>query len=267
MVNFNYHRPETVAAAAELIRSADSPTLLAGGMTLLPTMKLRLAEPSDLVDLAGIDALRAIRRSPEAVEIGAMVTHADVAASPDVRAGIPALAALAGGIGDPQVRNRGTLGGSIANSDPAADYPAAVLGLGASVLTDRREIAADDYFQGLFETALEESEIIERVRFPYPSRAAYQKLSNPASRYAVVGVFVAETTGGVRVAVTGAGACAFRVPAMEAALSERFSSSAVDGLTIAADEFNEDIHASAEYRAHQVVVLAKRAVDAITRGA
>lgn len=260
MYAFEYHRPTSLADAKKILDEADSPSLIAGGMTLLPTMKLRLAQASDLVDLSAIDVLRGIRTDDDGVAIAAMVTHADVANSPEVRAVIPALAGLAGTIGDAQVRNRGTIGGSVANSDPAADYPAALLGLGATISTDRRDIAADDYFIGMFETALEEYEIVQAVRFPKPKRAAYAKFPNPASRYAVVGVFVAETEQGVRVAVTGAGASAFRETAMEAALEDNFSAAALDGIKIDAADLNGDLHASPEYRAHLVGVMAKRAV-------
>lgn len=262
MYEFNYHRPRTVTEARDLLNSNEEAKFLAGGMTLLPTMKLRLARPSDLIDLGGIDELQGIKADAEAIEIGAGVRHGDVAASADVRRVIPALADLAGQIGDPQVRNRGTLGGSLANSDPAADYPAAVLGLGAVIRTDRREIPADDYFLDLFETALEPDEIVQSVRFPAPKRAAYAKFPNPASRYAIVGVMVADTRDGVRVAVTGAGPCAFRATAFEDALSRDFSASALDGLTIDATNLNSDLHASAGYRAHLVGVMAKRAVQA-----
>ncbi len=195
-----------------------------------------------------------------------MTTHDSVANAGEVRAAIPALAYLAGEIGDAQVRNRGTLGGSIANSDPAADYPAALVGLGATVVTDRREIAAEDFFTGLFETALEEDEIVTAVRFPRPARAGYAKFPNPASRYAVVGVFVAETGDGVRVAVTGAAGCVFRATAMEAALATDFSADAIDGISVPCDEFNEDLHASAEYRGHLVGVMAARAIRAALDG-
>ncbi len=260
MYEFNYHRPTSVSDAKRLLEQGESASLIAGGMTLLPTMKLRLAQASDLVDLAGIDALKGIRIDGRYLEIGAMVRHADVAESKDVRATIPALADLAGMVGDAQVRNRGTIGGSLSSSDPAADYPAAVLGLGATIRTDQREIAADDYFLGLFETAREANEIIVTVRFPKPKRAAYAKFPNPASRYAVVGVFVAETDSGVRVAVTGAGACAFRHSAMETALASDFSVAALDGIEVDATDLNEDLHASPEYRAHLVGVMARRAV-------
>jgi aerobic carbon-monoxide dehydrogenase medium subunit len=231
-------------------------------MTLLPTMKLRLARPSDIVDLGDIDELQGIAVDGNAVEIGAGARHADVAASADVQRLIPALAFLAAQIGDPQVRNRGTLGGSLANSDPAADYPAAVLGLGAMIRTDRREIPADDYFLGMFETALEPDEIVQSVRFPAPKRAGYAKFPNPASRYAIVGVMVAETGDGVRVAVTGAGPCVFRAQAFEAALKREFKAAALDGLDVDAADLNSDLHASAAYRAHLVGVMAKRAVQA-----
>ncbi|HEX9852886.1 MAG TPA: xanthine dehydrogenase family protein subunit M [Woeseiaceae bacterium] len=260
MYEFNYHRPDSVAGAREILCGDGRAMLLAGGMTLLPAMKLRLARPSALVDLGGIDELLGIRDEESAIEIGAMVRHADVARSKTVHSSIPALAALAGRIGDPQVRNRGTLGGSIANSDPSADYPAAVLALNAVIQTDRRQIAADDYFRGLFETALQPKEIVLSVRFPKPKRAAYSKFPNPASRYAVAGVMVADTVDGVRVAVTGAGPSAFRATSFEAALNETFSAAALHGLTIAADDLMSDLHASAAYRAHLVSVMAKRAV-------
>lgn len=260
MYEFNYHRPSSLDEAKKILGDNDEAKLLAGGMTLLPTMKMRLASPSDLVDLSNIEGLKEIKDTGDAIEIGAMVCHAEVAASDVVRAAIPALSDLADTVGDAQVRNRGTLGGSVANSDPAADYPAAVLGLNAVVKTDRREIAADDYFKALFETALEAGEIVVSVRFPKPKRAAYAKFPNPASGYAVVGVMVAEASDGIRVAVTGAAACAFRATAMEDALSKNFSAAALDGIAVDAADFNSDLHASSEYRAHLVGVMAKRAV-------
>ena len=260
MYAFDYTRPATVAAAVAALKGADDGKLLAGGMTLLATMKQRLAQPSDLIDLRAITELRGIARDGGTLTIGATTTHASVAASAEVRAAIPALAHLAAGIGDAQVRNCGTIGGSVANNDPTADYPAAVLALGGTVVTDRRRIAADDYFQGLFETALAEDEIITAVSFPIPTRAGYAKFPNPASRYAVVGVFVAETAGGVRVAVTGAGQSGvFRAAAMEQALAAGFSPDALAGIAQPADGLNGDIHASAEYRAHLVGVMARRA--------
>lgn len=264
MYEFNYHKPASVAEAAELLATNEGAQILAGGMTLLPTMKMRLAQPTDLVDLGGIVELSCVTDSGDAVAIGAMTCHAEVAESEVVRQSIPALAALAGQIGDAQVRNRGTLGGSVSNSDPAADYPAAVLGLGATISTDRREIAADDFFTDMFQTALEPGEILGSIRFPKPRRAAYAKFPNPASRYAVAGVMVAETAWGVRVAVTGAGPCAFRAQALEAALATDFSPAALEGLSVDASEFNEDLHATPEYRAHLVMVMAKRAVAAIS---
>lgn len=263
MYDFTYHRPSSIDKVKKILGDNDEAKLLAGGMTLLPTMKMRLARPSDLVDLSLIEGLAEIKDERKAIEIGAMVRHSEVAASDAVRKAIPALADLAGRIGDAQVRNRGTLGGSIANSDPAADYPAAVLGLNAVVRTDQREIGADDFFRGLFETALKPGEIILGVRFPKPKRAAYSKFPNPASRYAVVGVMVAETADGIRVAVTGAGACAFRATAMEDALRKDFSAAALDGIAIDAADLNSDLHASAEYRAHLVGVMARRAVQAL----
>jgi aerobic carbon-monoxide dehydrogenase medium subunit len=262
MYDFEYHRAGSVADAAALIASRSDAKLLAGGMSLIPGLKLRLARYSDLVDLGGISELRGIRREGDALVIGAMTPHALVAASPEVNETIPALASLAEGIGDPLVRNRGTMGGSIAHSDPAADYPAGVVGLGATIMTDQREIAADDFFLGLFETALKPGEIITAVRYPVPEKAAYAKLPQQASRFAIVGVFVAKTGGGVRVAVTGAGASVFRVKAAEAALDRTFEASALDGIEISSDELNSDIHASAEYRAHCVAVMARRAVSA-----
>lgn len=263
MYEFEYHRPTSVAEVEKLLAAAENPNILAGGMTLLPTMKLRLAQPSDLIDLADVPSLRGIRVTEDGAEIGAMATHAEVATNPALQSSIPALAKLAAGIGDPQVRNRGTIGGSVANSDPAADYPAALLALDAVVHTGQRSIKADDFFLGMFETALEEHELIERIEFRRPRRAAYQKLPNPASRYAVVGVFVADTVTGVRVAVTGAAPSAFRVEKMEQALTKQFALAALDDIVIEPQELNEDLHASAEYRAHQVVVMARRAVEAI----
>lgn len=262
MYDFNYHRPKSLAEAARLLAGKDDAKLVAGGMTLIPTLKQRLARPTDLVDLTAIAELRGIKRDGNALVIGAMTPHADVAASAEVKKAIPALAHLADLIGDPQVRNRGTLGGSISNADPAADYPAGVVGLGATVVTNNRKIAADEFFKGLFETALEPGEIVTSVSFPVPEKAGYAKFPNPASRYAVVGVFVARTGGGVRVAVTGAGPSVFRAKEMEAALAKDFSPKALDGIKVAAKGLNSDIHASAEYRAHLVGVMAKRAVQA-----
>jgi carbon-monoxide dehydrogenase medium subunit len=263
MYEFNYHRPSSLDEVKKILSDNDEAKLLAGGMTLLPTMKMRLANPSDLVDISNIEGLAEIIDSGDAIEIGAMVRHAEVATSDVVRAAIPALADLADSIGDAQVRNRGTIGGSVANSDPAADYPAAVLGLNAVVKTDRREIGADEFFKGMFETALEPGEIVLAVRFPKPARAAYSKFPNPASRYAVVGVLVAEAADGIRVAVTGAAGCAFRATAMEDALAKNFSASALEGIAIGAADLNSDLHASSEYRAHLVGVMAKRAVQSL----
>ena len=262
MYDFSYRRAGSVSAAVAASAQADDAAYLAGGMTLIPVLKLRLANPSDLIDLGGLGELRGIRQENGAVVVGAMSTHAEVAASADVKRSIPALSALAESIGDPQVRNRGTLGGSIANADPAADYPAAVVGLGATVQTDSRSIAADEFFTGLFETALEPGELVTAVSFPIPRRAAYMKFPNPASRYAVVGVMVSEGDDGVRVAVTGAGASVFRVPEMEQALAANFAPEAVAAIGVGADRLNGDLHASPEYRAHLVTVMAKRAVAA-----
>ena len=264
MYDFNYHKPGSVADAASALKSASDGKLLAGGMTLLPTIKQRLASPSDLIDLGAIDGLRGITADGNGLTIGALTTHATVASSAEAKESIPALADLAEGIGDPQVRNCGTIGGSIANNDPTADYPAACLALGATIVTDSREISADDYFTGLFETALGDDEIITAVRFPVPQKAAYVKFPNPASRYAMVGVFVAQTgAGGVRVAVTGAGENGvFRAAELEAALSANLSADAIANIQTSADGLNSDIHASADYRAHLIGVMARRAVAA-----
>jgi len=262
MYEFNYQKAGSVADAAAKVAGADDGTLMAGGMTLIPTLKQRLAMPSDVVDIGQLADLQGISVAGGKVSIGSMTTHDTVANSADVKGAIPSLTVLASGIGDPMVRNRGTMGGSVANNDPAADYPGAVLGLGATVVTDKREIAGDDFFTGMFETALDEGEIITRIDFPVPTKAAYTKFPNPASRYAIVGVFVAQTADGVRVAVTGAGGTAFRATEMEAALNANFSPSALDGISVSADGLNKDIHASAEYRAHLIGVMAKRAVAA-----
>ena len=251
MYAFEYHRPSTVAEAVSLLQGATDGRFLAGGHTLLPTLKQRLASPSDLIDLGGIKELKGILidRGSQ-LRIGAMTPHAEVAASADVQGWIPALADLAERIGDAQVRNRGTIGGSIANNDPAADYPAAIVGLNATVHTNKRTIAADDFFTGMFDTALDEGEVITEVRFPKPDKAGHAKFPNPASRYAIVGVMVAQTGGGVRVAVTGAGPCVFRLPDFESALARNFSADAIKGLSVSPSGLNSDIHASAEYRAH-----------------
>ena len=261
MYNFDYHRPASLAEAAAALQGSDEAKLLAGGQTLLATMKQRLASPSDLIDLSGIGELKGIGVEGDSLAIGAMTTHAEVAKSDVVKGFCPALAKLAGGIGDPQVRHCGTIGGSIANADPAADYPAGLLGLGATVVTHKREIPADSYFTGLFETALEDGEIVTQVRFPKPQRAGYAKFANPASRYAIVGVFVSQGPGGTRVAVTGAGPSAFRVGEMEQALAGTFSPDAIAGISVPSDNLNSDIHAAADYRAHLVTVMARRAVE------
>jgi carbon-monoxide dehydrogenase medium subunit len=259
---FEYHRPGSTKDALALGKKEDA-RYLAGGQSLVQAMKLRLSAPSDLVDLGTIKELTGIKAAGSAVEIGAMTRHADVANSKDVQKAIPALAALAGIIGDRQVRHMGTIGGSLANSDPAADYPAAVLGLGATITTNKRKIEADQYFKGLFETALEAGELITAVSFPVPKRAAYMKFKNPASRFALVGVFVADFGGGkVRVAVTGAGPCAFRQADMEKALASKFAPDAVANIKVKPDGLNNDLHASPEYRAHLITVMCKRAVEA-----
>ena len=262
MYDTNYHRADTVLSATSKVVSAEDGKYLAGGQTLIPTMKQRLAAPSDLVDVSGVEEMRGIAVRGNTVTIGASCTHAEVANSSEVTGLIPALAALADGIGDPAVRARGTIGGSIAHNDPAADYPAACLGLGATIVTDKREIAADDFFIGLFETALDVNEIITSVNFPAVHKAAYAKFPNPASRYAMVGVMAAQAADGVRVAVTGAGSDGvFRHADMDAALSADWSAAAAEGVSTDAGKMMADIHGSSEFRAHLVGVMAGRAVD------
>ena len=259
MQAFNYSTPGSVADAARGAKASDA-KILAGGQSLLASMKLGLAAPSALVDLGQIGELKGITVSKDKVTIGAMTTHAAVAASADVARAIPALAHLASEIGDRQVRNRGTIGGSLANSDPAADYPAAALGLGATIHTDQRTIAADQFFKGLYETALHEGEIITAVSFPIPEKAGYQKFKQPASRFALVGVFVSKSAQGVRVAVTGAGPCVFRVKALEDKLAASWSAAACEGVKLPSAGLNSDLHGSADYRAALIPVLAARAV-------
>jgi aerobic carbon-monoxide dehydrogenase medium subunit len=261
MYAFTFHRPQTVRQAANMLAKNDDAKLLAGGHTLLPTMKLRLAGPPQIVEMGLIEGLSGIEQSGRSLAIGAMTRHFEVNTSPVVQQAAPVLAKLAGMIGDPAVRHRGTIGGSIANNDPNADYPAAALGLGATIVTNKRRIKADDFFTGMFSTALEPAEIITKVIFPLPKKAAYQKFRNQASRFALVGVFVAKRGGDIRVAVTGAGSNGvFRVTSFEEALKKRFSPKSLEGMTIPADGMNSDIHGSAEYRAHLVGVLARRAV-------
>jgi aerobic carbon-monoxide dehydrogenase medium subunit len=262
MYAFDYHRPASVDEAARLLANGDA-KLLAGGHTLLPTMKQRLASPDALVDLNALRGeLSGIKEEAGGVTVGAMTRHGEVAEDPTVKRVIPALAAMASVVGDPAVRSRGTMGGSIANNDPAADYPAACLALGATIRTNRRAIAAADYFTGLFETALDDGEIITAIHFPRPEKAGYEKFRNPASRYAMVGVFVAKTAEGARVAVTGAGANGvFRAEILEQALATNFAADALKGATVSPDGLNSDIHADAAYRAHLIVVMARRALD------
>jgi len=260
MQAFAYQNPSSVADAVRAAAQEDA-KLLAGGQSLLPSMKLGLAAPPALVDLGGIAELKGIKVEAGKVTIGAGTTHAAVAASAEVQKAIPALADLAGRIGDRQVRNRGTLGGSLANNDPAACYPAAVLGLGATVNTNQRSIAADDFFQGIYTTALKDNEIITSVSFPIPEKSGWQKFKQPASRFSIVGVFVSKGPAGVRVAVTGAGASGvFRATALEAKLAANWSAAALAGATVSAAELNSDLHGSAEYRAALIPVLAGRAV-------
>ncbi len=260
MQSFSYHKPGTVTDAASLLAARDNAALLAGGMTLLPTMKQRLAAPDDIIDLAAIRELSGITMEGEDLVIGAMTRHADVAGSDLVKEVLPALAGLASRIGDQQVRHRGTIGGSISNNDPAADYPAAILALNATIVTSQRAIAADDFFVGLFETALRPGEIVTAIRFPRAKRAAYAKFPNPASRYAIAGVFVAQTGGAVRVAVTGAAPFVFRATDVEAALSANYAVEALERLSIDTQDLMSDIHADREYRGHLVMVMARRAV-------
>lgn len=262
MYTTSYVKASDVADAAAKLGAADDGKLLAGGQTLLPTLKQRLANPDQLIDLAGC-GLSGVSTSRDAIKIGAMTCHADVASHKDVAASNPGLAQLAGGIGDRQVRNCGTIGGSVANNDPAACYPAAVLALGGTIHTSNRDIAADDFFVGMFETALDEDEVITAVSLPNPDNSAYIKFPNPASRYAMVGVFVAKFGNTVRVAVTGAGEDGvFRATAIEAALSASFDAKSLDGISISEEGLMQDIHASPAYRAHLIVEMARRAVAA-----
>jgi carbon-monoxide dehydrogenase medium subunit len=266
MRSFEYHRPQSVADAVALLRANDMAKVIAGGQSLLPVMKLDLAAPSDVVSLAGLPDLKAIRSEGDALVIGALATHDEVANSAEVQRRIPALAFLAGGIGDAQVRNRGTIGGSVAHADPSADYPAAVVALGATVETDRRRIAGEEFFLGFFQSALEPDEIVTAVHFPVPERAAYAKFPHPASKYAVAGVFVASTVakagGGIRVAVTGAGPKVFRLPALESVLASNFSPDAVTGGMVDSGDLRQGGESSPEYLAHLVTVMAKRAIQA-----
>jgi carbon-monoxide dehydrogenase medium subunit len=265
MYNFTYHRPTTARQAANLLAKHPEAKLLAGGHSLIPVMKLRLAQPSALIDLNGVEDMSGVELKGRSIVIGAMTRHADVANSQVLKDALPGLAGVPGSIGDPQVRNRGTIGGSIANNDPNADYPAACLGLGATIVTNKRRIAADDFFTGMFSTALEENEVITKVMFPIAKKAAYEKFKHPASGFALVGVFVSKRGSDIRVAVTGAGANGvFRVKSFEEALKKRFAAKSLEGMTIPANGMNSDIHASAEYRAHLVGVLARRALAKAT---
>ena len=266
MYAFNYHAPKTVRQAATLLGKNADGKVLAGGQTLLPTMKQRLAGPSDIIDLSRLDDLRGIEVKGNQLVIGAAMRHHEVASSAVVKKALPALAELANHIGDPQVRNRGTIGGSISNNDPAADYPAAVLALDATIVTTGREIRAGDFFQGMFATALAEGEIVVRIIFNLPQRAAYRKFAHPASGYAMTGVFVAQTAGGVRVGVTGAAAGVFRWTEAEQALTKKLDPAVLEGLKLDTSEMNEDIHATREYRANLVRVMTGRAVQDLLAG-
>lgn len=263
MYAFDYHKPSSLQEVTALLAGNDEATVVAGGMTLIPTLKHRLAQPSDLIDLSGVAELKGIKLDGDTLVIGAMTTHAEVASDATVRAAVPALADLAAQIGDAQVRNCGTIGGSVSNNDPAADYPAGLLALGATIVTTNRSLSADDFFTGMFDTALDPGEIVTEIRIPKPTRAAYAKFPNPASRYAIVGVMVADGAGGTRVAVTGAGQDGvFRATEIEQALAGSFTADAAKGVTISPDNLSADIHASAEYRAHLISVMASRAVAA-----
>jgi carbon-monoxide dehydrogenase medium subunit len=262
MYDFAYHKPSSVADAVKILAADPDAKPVSGGHTLLPALKHRLNKPSALVDLSGIAEMKGIKREGNAIIIGALTKHAEVANSAEVKAAIPALAYMASHIGDNQVRNRGTIGGSVSNNDPAADYPSAVLGLGATIHTSKRKIAADDFFQGMFTTALEEGEILVAIEFPIPEKAGYAKLKNPASRYVMAGAFISKGPMGLRVAINGAAPCVFRQADMEAALGRNWSADSVAGVKQDADGLNSDIHGSAEYRAHLVTVMAKRAVAA-----
>jgi len=265
MYNFTYHRPSGLRQAGNMLTKLEDPKLLAGGQTLIQVMKQRLASPANIIDLNKIDGLAGVELKGRSLVIGAMTRHVDVANSDVVKTNLPALAELAEMVGDPHVRHRGTLGGSIANNDPNADYPAACIGLCATIITTKRRIPADDFFKGLFETALEPDEIITKVNFPLAKKAGYIKFRNPASRFALVGVFVSKRGSDIRVAVTGAGASGvFRVASFEEALKKRFAAKSLDGLSVPADGLASDIHGSAEYRAHLIGVLAKRAVAKAT---
>src|SRR4051812_6321241 len=263
MYSFTYHRPTTVRQAVNLLAKNEDAKLLAGGHSLIPVMKLRLARPSAIIDLSRVEGLTGIELKGRSVVIGSMTKHGDVAGSSVLQQAIPALASVPGSIGDPQVRNVGTIGGSIANNDPNADYPAACLGLGATIITNKRRLVADEFFTGMFETALEPDEIITKIQFPIPKKAAYQKFKHPASGFALVGVFVAKRGADIRVAITGAGQNGvFRVTAFEEALKKRFHPKSIEGISVPPDGLNSDIHAGAEYRAHLIGVLAKRALIA-----
>ena len=261
MYAFEHHQAKSVADAAALLAKTGGKAL-AGGQSLVAAMKLRLAQPGHVVDLSGLAELKGIRREGDHVSIGAMTRHAEVASSDVVKGAIPALAALAEGIGDRQVRNMGTLGGALANNDPAADWPAGVLGFGATVVTNKRKIAADDFFKGMYETALGADEIVVSVSFPVPKKAAYAKFPNPASRFALVGVFAAQTGSGVRVAVTGAASSVFRCKPVEDALAKSWTAAAAKAVKVSATDLNSDLHGSPAYRAHLVSVMAARAVEA-----
>ena len=260
MENFNYHRPASVDDAVKAAKAKPEAKYLSGGQTLIPTLKQGLASPSDIIDLGALKNSGVSLGSSLVIKAG--TTHAEVANNADVKKAIPALAGLAANIGDPHVRHKGTIGGSIANNDPAADYPSACLALGATIHTNARTIAADDFFTGLFSTALADGEVVTAIEFPLPKKAGYAKFPNPASRYALIGVFVADTAGGVRAAVTGGGSGVFRAKEVEGALAKGFSSASLNGVKVSADNVAGDLHASAEYRAHLITVMAKRAADA-----
>jgi len=265
MYNFNFVKASSIDNASLLFDESEDPVYIAGGMTLIPTLKQRLAMPTDVIDIAEIQGLSSIGINNNKLEIGAMAKHSEVASSEEVRKSIPAISHLASLIGDPQVRNRGTIGGSIANNDPSSDYPASVLGLDAVVQTNRRIIKAEDFFTGLFETNLNEGEIVTKITFPVPEVASYKKFPNPASGYAIVGVFISKMNGQYRVAITGAGPKVFRSKEIEEALKDSFSPDSIKDINISDENLNSDIHASSEYRAHLITVMAKRAISDINK--
>ncbi len=264
MYNFNYKKPSSISEAKSIFSSCDDASYIAGGMTLIPTLKQRLAMPSDLIDLSSISELKSIKVEEECITVGAMCSHKQISESDKIRTALPALSNLASMIGDPQVRNRGTIGGSVANSDPSADYPAALLSLNAKIYTSERTIDVEDFFIGLFETTLNEGEIVTKISFPICEKASYKKFPNPASGYAVVGAFLSMKNDIIRVAITGAGPKVFRIKQMEEKLSKSFSTDSIKDIVVSHDDLNSDLHASSEYRSHLINVMVNRAVLELT---